>query len=288
MSSMAMSPDPKVLKIQIGIELRRLRENAGHTAAEAAEALGGAVPKISKIENGKQAATPEEVEKLADLYGTPAKRRKYLANLAAQVPKRSRRRTMYRDAVPDWVQRFFALESEATEMKIYEVELITGLFQIEDYARATLLAWEPAADPRLVESHVKTRMERQAVLARTDPALDLHVVLSESALHRVQGSQDVMARQLNHLLEVSELPNVRLQVLPFDANRIAVTSSAALMHLSDQQLSTVYLEDFLGATYLWEPEEYTRYSVIFERLSNAALPVPKTRQLIARVLKKYR
>ncbi|PKW15659.1 helix-turn-helix transcriptional regulator [Saccharopolyspora spinosa] len=285
---MPPSLDPRMLRIQLGIELRRLREKADRSTFEAADVLGCKQPKISKIENGHQGMKPDEVAQLLDFYGASAQQRKYLLGLAERLPKRARPKVYHRDSVPDWVQRFFALESEATEMKIHEVEIITGLFQTEDYARATLRAWEPAADPRLVESHVKTRMERQTVLTRTNRPLDLQVVLAESALHRVQGSNDVMREQLDHLLELSELPNVRLQVLPFESSRIAVTSSVALMHLADQQVSTVYLEDFFGATYLWEPAEYTRYSVIFERLSTAALSVPETRQLIARMIKKYR
>ncbi|MDA3648778.1 DUF5753 domain-containing protein [Saccharopolyspora indica] len=285
---MATSPDPKVLKIQIGIELRRLRENAGRTAAEAAAALGGAVPKISKIENGKQAATPEEVETLSDLYGAPAKRRKYLTGLAAQVPKRSRHRTMYRDAVPDWFQRFLALESDASEIKIYEVEIVTGLLQTEDYARSTIQAWEPAADPRLVDRQVQTRLQRQEVLTRRTRPVNLQVVLSEAALHRVQGNAEIMRRQLERLITSSHQQNIEVRVLPFDVpNRIAVASAATLLQLADQQLSVVYLEDVLGATYLWEPEEFTRYSVVFERLRAASLPPEESREFLDKVKQTY-
>lgn len=285
---MPPAPDPRMLRIQLGIELRRLREQADRSTFEAADALGCKQPKISKIENGHQGMKLDEVAQLLDFYAATAQQRDYLLGLAQRLPKRAKPKVYHRDSVPDWVQRFFALESEATEMKIYEVEIVTGLFQTEDYARATLRAWEPAADPRLVENHVKTRMERKAVLTRTNRPLELQVVLSESALHRVQGGREVMREQLDHLLELAELPNIRLQVLPFESGRIAVTSSVALMHLAEQQVSTVYLEDFFGATYLWEPAEYTRYSVIFERLSTAALTVPETRRLIARVTKNYR
>ncbi|RKT81906.1 Helix-turn-helix domain-containing protein [Saccharopolyspora antimicrobica] len=286
---MPPAPDPRMLRIQLGIELRRLREQADRSTFEAADALGCKQPKISKIESGGQGVKPDEVAQLLDFYDARPKQRKYLLGLAERLPKRARPKMYHRDAVPDWFQRFLALESEASEMKINEVEIVTGLLQTEGYARSTIKAWEPAADPRLVDRQVQTRMQRQAVLTRSDDPLNLHVILSESALHRVQGNAKIMRGQLEHLLTASDQPNIKLQVLPFAApNRIAVTSTATLLHLAKQQLSAVYLEDFFGATYLWEPEEYTRYSIIFERLSAAALPVDETRELIDKVSEKYR
>ncbi|MCA1189965.1 MULTISPECIES: DUF5753 domain-containing protein [unclassified Saccharopolyspora] len=279
-----MAPDPKMLKIQLGIELRRLREEAECTAAAAAAVVGGTAPKISKIESGKQGVTTAEVEKLSALYDAPAKRRKYLIGLASQLPRRSPRRTTYRDAVPDWFQRFHALEYAATDMRIYEVESVTGLLQTHDYARSMIHAWEPAADPRMIERQVQTRLDRQSVLTRRHKPLNLQVVLSETALRRVQGSGKIMRAQLEHLAETASKPNVDLRVLPFSVpNRISVASSATLLHLAEQQLSAVYLEDVLGATYLHEPAEFTRYSIVFERLRAAALPEHESQDFIAMV-----
>ncbi|MBB5156671.1 helix-turn-helix domain-containing protein [Saccharopolyspora phatthalungensis] len=278
-----------MLRIQLGIELRRLREQADRSTFEAADLLGCKQPKISKIESGSQGVKPDEVTQLLDFYGATAKQRKYLLGLAERLPKRSRPKMYHRDAVPDWFQRFLALESDATEIKIYETELVTGLLQTEDYARSTIKAWEPAADPRLVERQVQTRLRRQEVLTRRAGPLKLHAVLSEAALHRMQGDTKTMLGQLEHLLAVSERPNITLQVLPFAVpNRIAVTSSVMLFQLREQELSAVYLEDFFGATYLWEPADYTRYSIVFERLILAALPVEESRGLIDRVTDKYR
>ncbi len=283
-----VAPDPKMLKIQLGIELRRLREESERTAAEAAAVVGGTAPKISKIESGKQGVTTAEVEKLAELYKAPAKRRKYLIGLASQLPKRSPRRTTYRDAVPDWFQRFHALEYAATDMRIYEVESVTGLLQTRAYARSMIEAWEPATDPRLIERQVQARLDRQMVLSRRQKPLNLHVVLSEAALHRVQGGPEVMREQMDYLAKASEMSNVEVRILPFAVpNRIAVPSSVTLLHLAEQQLSAVYLEDMLGATYLDEPESFTRYSIVFERLRAAALPEQESIELIARVATSY-
>jgi transcriptional regulator with XRE-family HTH domain len=273
---------------QLGIELRRLREDAGYTAVEACEAIGAQGPKMSKIENGKQFPTPDEVRKLAAFYGIPGDEREYLVSLAEQKPRR-RRRSGQRDAVPDWFRRFQALEWDATEIKTYQVESVHGLLQTEDYARSMIVAWEPEADERLINTQLANRMTRQAVLQRTGrPSLRLEVVLSEAVLERIQGSKTIMRAQLKHLVKMSKRPNITIRILPFDApKRIAVPSSISLLRLAEQNISTVYLEDLFGATYLKEPEEYTQYSALYGRLRDAALDPEASRAVLDRMAATY-
>ncbi len=285
---MAVVSDAEMISAQLGIELRRLREEAGYTALDACEAIGAQGPKMSKIENGKQFPTPEEARKLAEFYGVSADERDYLVGLAEQKPRR-RRRSGQRDAVPDWFRRFLALEWAATEIKSYQIELVHGLLQTEDYARSNILAWEPEADSRLVDKQVAARMKRQAVLQRTgQPSLRLEIVLGEAALHRVQGSKAIMRAQLRHLVKASKRPNITIRVLPFDVpNRISVASSISLFRLAQQNISTVYLEDLFGATYLKEPEEYTQYSAVYGRLRDAALDAETSRAFIDKMAGTY-
>ncbi len=277
----AMS-DADMINAQLGIELRRLREEAGYTAVEACEPLKAQGPKLSKIENGKQGATPEEVRILCDFYRTGVEERDYLVALAEQRPRRRRRRAGKRDAVPDWFRRFIALEWDATEIRGYEPESVPGLLQTEDYARSMIRAWEPEADDRLIDKQVETRMKRQEVLRRTGrPSLRLDVVLSEGALRRIQGSPLIMRAQLKHLVRLSKRPNITIRVLPFDVpNRISVASAVKLFKLAEQNIATVYLEDLFGATYLKEPEEYTQYNSVFGRLRDAALSPEASREFI--------
>lgn len=285
---MAASSDAGMTCAQLGIELRRLREDAGYTAVEACAAIGAQGPKMSKIENGKQFATPEEVRKLADFYDASADERDYLISLAEQRPRR-RRRTGQRDAVPDWFRRFLALEWDATEIKIYQMEMVPGLLQTEEYARSAIRAWEPEADERLIDKQVATRLKRHSVLRRTGrPSLRLDVVLSEAALRRVEGSPAIMRAQLRQLVKSSRRPNITIRVLPFEVpNRISMASAFELFRLTAQNISTVYLEDLFGATYLKEPEEYTQYSAVFGRLRDAALGQEESREFIDRIAGAY-
>jgi hypothetical protein len=88
---------------------------------------------------------------------------------------------------------------------------------------------------------------------------------------------------------MSERPNIRLQISPFRTpNRITAMSPFTLLHLAGQALSTVYMEDALGATYLWEPEAYTRYAVLFDRLRDSSLPAEESRTLIDSIKETHR
>lgn len=284
----AMS-DADMINAQLGIELRRLREEAGYTAVEACEPLKAQGPKLSKIENGKQGATPEEVAILCEFYRTSPEERQYLVGLAEQRPRRRRRRTGKRDAVPDWFRRFIALEWDATEIKSYHIDMVPGLLQTEDYARSMIRAWEPEADERLIDKQVETRIKRHELLRRTGrPSLRLDVVLGEGALRHVLGSRQIMRAQLRHLVKMSKRPNITIRVLPFDVpDRISVASAFDLFRLAEQNISTVYLEDLFGATYLKEPEEYTQYGSVYGRLRDAALAPEASREFIDKMTREY-
>jgi hypothetical protein len=286
---MSALSDADMINAQLGIELRRLREEAGYTAVEACEPLKAQGPKLSKIENGRQGATPDEVRILCDFYRASPEERNYLTGLAEQRPKSRRRRSGKRDAVPDWFRRFLALEWDATEIKTYQIDMVPGLLQTEDYARAMIRAWEPEADERLIDKQVEARMKRQDVLRRSGrPSLRLEVVLGEGALRRMLGDRKTMRAQLKHLAMMARRPNIVIRVLPFDVpDRIAVASAFELFRLAQQNISTVYLEDLFGATYLKEPEEYTQYSSVYGRLRDAALEPEVSRVLIDRMAGEY-
>ena len=285
---MSALSDADMINAQLGIELRRLREEAGYTAVEACEPLKAQGPKLSKIENGKQGATPDEVRILCDFYRVSPEERDYLVALAEQRPKR-RRRSGRRDAVPDWFRRFLALEWDATEIKTYQIDMVPGLLQTEDYARAMIRAWEPEADERLIDKQVEARMKRQDVLRRTGrPSLRLDVVLGEGALRRMLGDKKIMRVQFKHLAMMARRPNITIRVLPFEVpNRISVPSAFQLFRLAQQNISTVYLEDLFGATYLKEPEEYTQYSSVFGRLRDAAFEPEESRVFIDKMAREY-
>ncbi|MCA1655995.1 MAG: helix-turn-helix domain-containing protein [Pseudonocardiaceae bacterium] len=288
--------DPVVAQIQLGILLRDLRDQADLTASDAADHIGTSKASISRIENGKQAITAEDVAGLLELYRANDTDSAEALRLAS-VPKpraRRRRSASYRDAVPNWFKRFLVMESEASDISVYENETVTGLFQTEDYARVLLQAGSPLAGRQEIDRQVELRTNRQRILDRTDaPPPQLDVILHEAVLHRVIGDDKVMAAQLRHLLDLSESPSIWLRVLPFRPNptpnhdeAFTARNSFTLLRLPDRG-TVLYLEDFTGATYPEDANVIHQYATSYQRFRSAADDPDKSRLLIAKVAEQY-
>lgn len=288
----ASGDDPVVARIQLGIVLRELREDAELTAAQACAHLSCSPAKMSLIENGKQGVTPGEVAALLDFYDADDSSAAEALRLSA-VPwprKRKRRRALYQEAVPQTARRYVALEAEATQIVAYDNAVINGLLQTEEYARTLLQAGAPYAGNQEINAKLDVRMNRQEKLRREDGPLHLDVIIDEACLHRVIGGPGVMRAQLEHLLDISERDNVRLQVLPFTPKAtpnqdeaFVVQSNFKILKLPERG-SLVYIEDFAGGTYPEDTELIQQYASGFERLRAAAEDTDSSRTLLGKLM----
>lgn len=251
---------------------------------------------MSRVENGKQEAKPEVVAALLEVYGADDADSAEALRLAS-VPKprgRRRRSASYRDAAPNWFTRFLVLEGEASEIRVYENEAITGLLQAPDYARAILQAGAPLASTQEVSKRVDLRMGRQRILTRDEPPpAKVEAIQHEATLHRVIGDDAIMAAQLEHLLEISEMTNVDIRVLPFrpkpTSNHDESFVAAArfiLLRLPDRG-TMLYTDDFAGATYPEDINVIQEYDAGYQRLRSVALDPAPSRELIAKLAKQY-
>ncbi len=170
-------------------------------------------------------------------------------------------------------------------------ELIPGLLQTEDYARAVIRADNPGVADAEIEQRVHVRIARQALLTRvTDPPA-LQVVLNEAILHRPVGGDKVMVRQLERLIEVGGLATVSLRVMPFGAGLHHGIMSGPFVILrfplngtgQDTEPPTVYVESFTGALYLDKPREVDRYDTAFTNIWVSALDERASQELITQV-----
>lgn len=100
-------------------------------------------------------------------------------------------------------------------LRNYESELVHGLLQTENYARAVYQAARIADSSEEIERHVALRMARQEIITRGEDPLQFWTVLNEASVRRVVGGATVMREQLRRLADVAALPNVTLQVLPY-------------------------------------------------------------------------
>lgn len=208
-------PAPRTEHIQVAATLRRLREAAQVTREDAATLLGCSVSKISDLEVGRSKPKPVELERLIDHYGVTGSDRDELVEFA-RTSRRRRPSSPYTTAViPADMRRAVDLEAQAVSSLFYSSELIPGVLQVRSYAEA-ILRWDRENRPDEVAKRLDVRMERAAVLSRTDrPPLNYWCVLGEAALRVGVGGADVMREQLAHLVEVNKtMENVVVQVLP--------------------------------------------------------------------------
>ncbi|MEU4554125.1 DUF5753 domain-containing protein [Micromonospora violae] len=221
--------NPTIQRRRLGLALKRAREGAGKTQDEAAAVIDAAASKISRVELGQSGIKLTDLNLLLDLYGVRDDDAEPLRDLARAGRQRGRWST-YRNAVPDWFRQYLDLEGDASEIRWYQPEVIPGVLQVEPYIRAMNAIAHPRPPTDEVDRQVAVRLERQSIL-RQDNGPDLSFILSESALRRSIGDATTMRDQLLHLAEVSEQPNVTLQVFPFNAQTYETASFSFIILL---------------------------------------------------------
>jgi hypothetical protein len=190
----------------------------------------------------------------------------------------------YRDLVPDWLGPYLSLEPAASLIRAYDTMLVPGLLQTEEYAGAAIrfsgLTLDQAAVTRLIE----LRMRRQHLLGRPDPP-KLWVIIDESAVRRRLGTARTMRAQVGHLIEMSQQPNVTVQVIPLDTSVHAVAGGPiTLLRFPHSDLpDVVYLEQLTDALYLPWLGDVSHYITVFDRLALEALTPGETREFLHEV-----
>ncbi len=281
-----MTDVPPVRRRLLGAALRRFRESGGYTLDDAARILECDRSKISRIETGQRGIRPKELQELLTEYGVDQARRDALLSIARQARQPGWWQS-YSHVLSDAYQDFISLEATAMNILTYEAQLIPGLLQTEDYARAIAAASLVGESQEEREQFVQARLTRQQVLSREKP-LQLWAILSEGALRQTVGGREIMNAQLRYLIEIgNHRPNVNLQVLPFAAGAHAATSgSFVIMKFPEApDLGVVYLEGQTGGIYLESADEVARYTLVFEHLRASALSTPATMHLVDEVAK---
>jgi transcriptional regulator with XRE-family HTH domain len=267
---MSVDEGPTLRRRRLGAELKRCREAAGLTQEYVSRYFEWHAAKVTRIETARVAVTARDVRDLLTLYGVQDDEyREALIGLARQ----SRERTWwtdYRDIMRPG--NFVGLEAEASSMREWAPIVLPGLLQTEAYIRALMRTGRSSDPPESIDRRVALRIKRQDRLTGPNP-LTLSAIVDESVIRRVVGGADVMGDQLRHLLSRAQLPNVTLQILPFDAGEHSfLGGSAALLEFRETtHLDVLYLEGLAGDYYEEQPLEVARYRNELERLSSMAL-----------------
>ncbi|WP_280216679.1 helix-turn-helix domain-containing protein [Nocardia neocaledoniensis] len=275
-----------VTRRQLSRLLRELRNETGRTMEEAAEELGISVSSLSRIELGKTSASPPVVRTMCQVYGRPDMVEGLL--ILAKASKTKSWYHQYSDVIPDWFSSYIGLEQAAAQFRSYEAELVPGIIQTAEYARTVIRNDHPTDSDEEVDRRVQLRMKRQALLTRETNRQQWHILIGEAILWRPVGGSTAMKEQLQRLLEVSELPNVVLGVVPFGVGMHPGVTAGPFVLLdfpNPLDPTTVYVEGYTGALCTDDPAEVEKYRAAFEGIEKAALNPADTRALIARKAK---
>ncbi len=257
------------------------------TGEEVAERLGWSGSKVSRIELHRTGIKQDDLRQLLDLYRVEEPYRDDLIALARESAQRTPLRQITSGFPPEAeYAAYLSAEAEAESMWNWEPQVIPGLLQTPDYARALTEPWQRMfpGPPSETERRVEAKLLRQQVLTR-DPPLELSVVIDESVLHRRFGDRAVMRQQLEHLAEASELPNVQVRIYKLDvADTPLATGAFSYMqfpHVHDVPFHDIVSVEHLQGSYYLEDEDQTyRYRVAFEYLVARSLDPAQSRSAI--------
>ncbi|GIF75232.1 helix-turn-helix domain-containing protein [Asanoa siamensis] len=276
---------PTARRIAVGAQLRRLREAAGVSREDAGYHVRGSASKISRMELGRVGFKERDVADLLTLYGVADESRREALLALARDSRTDGWWHRYDDVLESWFGTYVGLEEAASTIRAYEVQFVPGLLQVADYTRGVVVSGLPETPAAEVDKRVKLRLERQRILDRVPPAT-YWVVMDEAALRRPVGGRPVMRQQLAHLLEISERPNITMQVMPLARGTHTADGGAfSMLRFADPDIpDIVYVEQLVSALYLDKPEHVERYRQAMERLTVAALSPSDTTDYLAKLL----
>ena len=280
------SDGPTAVRILVGAQLRRLREERGFTRAKAGDAIRASEPKISRMELGRVGFKERDVRDLLSLYGVHDEQERDALLSRVREANESGWWHAYGDVTPNWFQRYLGLEATASLIRTYELQFIPGLLQTEAYARAVVRLGHSNARADEVSRRVQLRLARQQMLTSPDPP-KLWAVVDEAALRRPIGGRQVMRDQLEALIgTVTKVPNVRLQVVPLAAGgHAAAGGSFTILRFPQPELpDMVYIEQLTSALYLDKREDIDCYFDTVNRLFVEAAPLKDTLQILDRII----
>ena len=280
-----MPMDAGRARLVLGARLRKLRQGSGASRGDAIRVIRGSASKLSRLESGRVRVKPRDLVGLLTLYGVDDETERAALLALADPASAAGWWREYGDAVPSWLEHYLDLEQAATLIRTYEVEVVPGLLQTEDYARAVFRQVCPDEPPRETDQRVALRMARQRMVF-ADDRVRLWALIDEASLLRPVGGASVMAAQIRRLIEAARLPNVTLQVLPLSVGaRVSGAGCCTLLRFAETELpDVVFLEQLRTAVYLTKPADTEPYRDLLDLLVTEAQPPAATMAALTRLV----
>ena len=284
---MPTSGSPPVRRRRLAAELRRLRASTGKTAEEVGKAVGFSKAKISRYEIPQGGLKPGDVARLLEFYAVQDSQREQLLALAEEATQKGWWEA-YSDVLTEGHLAFIGLEAEAAKILEWQINVVPGLLQTEQYAREILTGYHEVAtiSPRAIQRRLETRLIRQQLLTRDEP-LEYVVLVDESVLYRQRGDRSVMRAQLQRLADVSELSNVTIRVVPLKMNHGLAVDSFAILQFGKAHETTLHdvvsLEHLSNELYVEGDTDTYQFRLAFGHLAEESLSPQESRDLILTV-----
>lgn len=275
--------NPTARQARLGAELRKLRDNAGKTAREAAGLLGTDQAKISHMEAGRIGISDERIRRLATFYSCTDDA---LITALCTIALEHRGQYWwdeYRGLLAPGFLDMAELEHHATHLRSVQTVTFPGLFQTEDYARTLFHSAVPPLCAEETEIRVEHRMRRRAIFDHPKPPF-YESVMHEAALRMRFGGPKVTRNQLLYLLQVADQPMVSIRVIPFSCEEF-IEATQPLLYASGPvpQLDTVQIDSASGGVFLDADAQLRRYQAVIDRAADLALSAKESKNLIHRI-----
>ncbi|MEU9288759.1 helix-turn-helix transcriptional regulator [Streptomyces sp. NPDC048275] len=282
---------PALCRLYLGIELRKLRKGRGLVGQQVATLTAWSPAKITRIESGSKPVEPMDVRVLCQLYEADAETASRLEGYAfvTKTKKDWWQSPQYRPVMRPGFDAFIGLEAIAAELHEYQSEFVPGLLQTEGYVRTLHATAYQRLPEDEVQRRIAMRLTRQEILTRKDRPLKLAAIVNEAVLRRVVGSPEVMERQLTHMLEVAQLPNVTLQVVPFSAgSHPCMGGPFIVLEFPDPVIKPiVYLENLVTTAVTSKEDDVEWSESAFRNLAAMSLGHDESLSMIEKVRKEY-
>ncbi|WP_405770264.1 helix-turn-helix domain-containing protein [Streptomyces sp. NBC_01538] len=290
--TVAAKTGPTIRRMQLGQELRRLREQAdgdggrGLTRAQAVTGTSVSESTLHRVEKGLTGLPKvQDLKELLDRYGvTDPDDVEFLL----EVHKNSLNRgwwSPYRTFMPSGFNVSVGLEGDAKILRVYQPDVMFGLFQTAGYARAMFESAKPVDErnTEFVERNIEIRMRRKEAITRSERPVEIHAILDEAVLRRVYGGPEVMREQYEHLAELAALEHVTVQILPLGQPVYRCNQNFTLMDFESPLPVVVSVDGFSSVNVTDKDTEIWAYRRRFDAMRAEAGGPRQTHEFLKRV-----
>lgn len=255
----------------VGALVAQFRRTAGLTQRQLADRSNTQPETIASIEQGRRALLPPLACVLDDILETKGA----LGTALEYMPEV--------DLIPAWAEEYMDLERMALALSWFENQVLPGLLQTENYARAVFRSKVPVMPEDEIEAQVAARIERQEILHRKNPPTTSFII-SEAVLRDRLGGDEVYAETLRHLAEVAQLPGITIQVMPLGLKTHAALDGPFILLETPDYQHLAYTETQRGSQIVADPDEVSILAQKYAMLRTQALNVEETMDLLDRLL----